>query len=67
MSMGTENFDTYQKNELPYMFINRKRDMFLHISSLGADGRNRTGMGGLVPQDFKSCASTSFATSAFVF
>ena len=33
----------------------------------GADGRNRTGMGGLVPQDFKSCASTSFATSACLY
>ena len=34
------------------------------FDSIGAEDRNRTGTGGLAPQDFKSCASASSATSA---
>ena len=30
----------------------------------GARGRNRTGMGFIIPRDFKSLASTYFATRA---
>ena len=46
------------------MLLSQRKYRLILLFALGAEGRNRTGMG-LSPVDFESTASTYFTTSAY--